>query len=368
MPTFGQNAANISSIIYSNNSLVEADINTSRYKLFAKFEELPLIDEISSKKFTVSASTQDAVFLEDGAFGRALRMKPLTTLQYGLGISSVTTFSMGFWLNPVNIIPTVNSQTGLPNYYRMGLIDKANYQLNGSSGIIEIIEGQTAFSISEECREDGKNRMRILLNMPAGSVVYETSEYTSGEWHFFWVAFSGPAQTIKVFIDGIEDTGLTQVSGSASLGSLVQTSTPLRINNSAHGFNSLIRGNYGLLDELIYETGFTTSPEIIGRHINLGSEFVVNETLLNLEEVYHAFAYDDPTTIDISSVYSNGKNIYAGRSDGRVFRGDRTMWRARRDFANKDEIRFIKSKVLASDSIVDFEDGALKLVKATARI
>jgi hypothetical protein len=368
MPTFGSEANNVSAIVYSNNSLVGSDINTSKYRLFAKFEELPLVDEISGKKFTVNAASQDSIFLEDGAFGRSLRLKPLTSLQYGLDDPSITTFSMGFWLNPVNITPTVNSQTGLPSYYRMSLIDKANYQLNGSSGIIEIVEGQTAFSISEECREDGKNRMRILLNLPAGSVVYETSEYAAQEWHYFWIAYSGPAQTIQVFIDGISDSGLTKVSGSASLGSLVSTSTPLRINNSAHGFNSLVRGNYGLIDELIYETGFTTSPDIIGRHINLGSEFVVNETLLNLEEIYQAFAYDDPTTIDISSVYSNGKNIYAGRSDGRVFRGDRTMWRARRDFANKDEIRFIKSKVLASDSIVDFEDGALKLVKATARI
>ena len=44
------------------------------------------------------------------------------------------------------------------------------------------------------------------------------------------------------------------------------------------------------------------------------------------------------------------------------------MWQVRRDFANKDEIKFVKKNVFDSSSEISVEDGALKLYKASVRI
>jgi len=357
----------ITQIIYSSTSVKNSDID-DQFILFSKFESAPLIDEISGNKFVISSSGQDNIFVDSGAFGNALRMKPLTELSYLFESPIFTSFSLGFWLKPVNVAPTINTQTGIPNFYRMGLIDRAQFQLS-SSGMIETVPDETDFVVYEECVNNGKNTMYILLeSSEGGSVIYKTSEYKSGLFHYFWIAYSGPAGQLRVFIDGVSDN-TTLVEGDGVPSSLNSgTSTPLHINRSAIGHNTLLRGNFGMLDELVFQKNFISDTETIARHINLGSEFVINKSLSNTQEVYQAFTYDDPTTIDISSIYSNGKNIYVGRTDGKVFKGDRTMWRSRKDFSNREEINFIKKRLLSSDAVVDVENGALKLLKASARI
>jgi hypothetical protein len=44
------------------------------------------------------------------------------------------------------------------------------------------------------------------------------------------------------------------------------------------------------------------------------------------------------------------------------------MWQVRRDFANKDEVKFVKKNFFGSNSIVDTQDGSLKLYKSSVRI
>lgn len=335
---------------------------------FFKFESVPLVDNISGRRATVDASEGTALpFLEEGAFGKALRLRPLSSIQYGVNLpASLPAFSLGFWLSSVNVSPAVNATTGVLNYYRMGVVDKASFETD-SNNVVQANTDDSTFAVYEECRENNKNRMYIHLVTDTGSNIDAvTEEYTAGVFHYFWITFSSDAQTVMIYIDGKPAQLDITTNGWHPL--MVNQSIPFHINKSGLGHEALLRGNFGLIDELIFQTEFVVSEDIIGRHINYGSEYAVNNALLLREETHQAFAYDDPTTVDVNSICSNGTNIYAGRSDGRLLKGDRTMWKVRRDFANRDEIRYVKKNIISSDSVVDISNGALRLSKASVRI
>lgn len=339
----------------------------SSVKFFFKFESLPIVDNVTGRRAVIDVSSSAGrPFLEDGAFGQALRMRPQSVIQYNTTMpSSLAEFSLGFWLKSVNIEPSVNVSTGDLNYYRLALLDKSTFEADGDD-IISVEEDET-FVLYEECLSDSKNRLRIhLRDTDSNEYEFVTQEYSTGEFHHFWITYNGSGGIFSVYIDGklaefsVDDTVPAELQ--------VNMSVPFHLNKSSLGYGGLLRGNFGLIDELVFQTDFIQSGEILARHINYGSEYALDNSLLYREETNQAFAYDDPTTIDIVSVCSNGTNVYAGRTDGKLLKGDRTMWRVRRDFANRDEIRFVKKNILASDYIASVEDGALKLFKASVRI
>ena len=199
-------------------------------------------------------------------------------------------------------------------------------------------------------------------------MIFSSEEYTTGEFHYFWFSYNGVGQVAKLFIDG-KESQLTMEQGSEVPVELSHyPTTPFHINLSGIGNASLLRGNSGLIDEVIVMSQSYFDEDTIGRHINLGSEFAINGALLTRNEVSAGFAFDDPTALSLNAVYSNGKNIYMGRSDGKLFRGDRLLWQARKDFANKDEIDFLRANILGDDSIISIDDGALTIKKASVRI
>ena len=123
-----------------------------------------------------------------------------------------------------------------------------------------------------------------------------------------------------------------------------------------------------MIDELVYQNDFMADDNILYRHINLGSEFVIDKNLINSQQISQGFVFDDQDTVNFNAVHSNGKNIYAGRSDGVVLSGDRRIWRSRKDFSNPQEFNFIKYKKMASDSVVNVSNGELRVFKSTVRI
>lgn len=369
MPSFFASASSVASMsVASVDKKWAKELYGSSTKFFFKFETSPLVDNITGRRAAIiSPSSAGRPFLEDGAFGKALRLRPQSVIQYNTTMPSVLDeFSLGFWLMPVNVQPSVNATTGELNYYRLALIDKSTFEDDGADEIVAVEADQT-FVIYEECRSNGKNAMKIQLRGSDNSKYeYETEEYSTGEFHHFWITYSGPAETFAVYIDGKQ----TELSGNEDVPAdlVINMSVPFHINKSALGHNGLLRGNFGLIDELVFQTEYVASGDILSRHINLGSEYAIDNNLLNREEVHQAFVYDDPTTIDVLSVCSNGTNVYAGRTDGKLLKGDRTMWKVRRDFANRDEIRYVKKNILSADHTITVEDGALKLFKASVRI
>jgi hypothetical protein len=333
-------------------------------RIFLKFESAPLIDEISGQ--VVMLSGEQFPFLEKTDYGNGIRLKPKSSLSTPLLLQNTSEFSIGFWLRPHWVTPTISPLTNLPVYYRMALFDKSAFSYSSYGGFVSSSNG--TFVIYEESREDGFNVMKIqLTSSDKRTVSVETERYETGKMHHFWIAYYGPSRRLEVYINGVQ-AKLFSEDGLAIPQSLNSNSYYFNINNSAIGYSALIRANAGLLDELVVLNSYVVDSKTLANVINLGVEYIIDKSLLYKDIVHKCFACDDPTSLGVTSVLSNGKNFYAGRNDGVVFRGDRTMWQVRRDFANKDEIKFVKKNVFDSSSEISVEDGALKLYKASVRI
>lgn len=347
-----------------DNNEIDLQRRIAQLLAFFKFESLPFIEEVSLEVLN-NEGTQAPV-LEIGAFGNGCRFRPQSRFSFPLELLNNRSLTIGFWLKPNNILPTVSSSTGLLVYYRTALIDKAEYEYSAGSGLVTISNG--TFSIYEECRDNNKNILKIhLFGSDDNEVVLSTSDYECDKMHHFWIVYDGSLGQVKVFIDGVP-RDVTVEEGEIPSTIRMSIGTYFNFNKSAVGYNALLRTNTGLIDEVVLINDAIIDQETIGRHINFGTEFAVDETLRWRQEVYQIFGFDDPTALHIGDIYSNGSNIYAGRSDGKLFKGSRLMWEVRRDFANNEEDSFIKKNLLATDSEITFEEGYLKISKANIQI
>lgn len=359
MPTFVQTGS-----ISLNDAALSLVKKRRSVTAFFKFEVFPFVEE-TSLDILVNEGSQSPV-VEDAAFGNGCRFRPQSRFSFPMELRSNNRLSVGFWLKPVNVRPTINPASGETVYYRSALFDKAEFSYSASSSIVTVEGG--SFVFFEECRDSNKNVLKILLVSDNDEqCVVSSIEYTCDVLHYFWIVYDGLTQSVSIYIDGIQRE-VTIEDGNIPQQLNFARGTAFNLNKSAIGFNSLLRTNTGLLDELSFFSEAMTDLSVIGRIINYGTEFAIDETLFNREEVHQGFAFDDPTSLQINTVYSNGTNIYAGRSDGRVFKGDRLLWEVRRDFANAEEERFIKKNLLSTDSVITFEDGALKIEKAAVQI
>lgn len=351
-------ALNIAKADYSRSLISNA-------KFLMKFESSPFREELSDQ--LLQSSGEQYSFPEKSVYGNGLRMRPKASLFLPLLLSKTDEFSFGFWLRPFWISPTVNPLTNTSVYYRMSLFDKSNFSYSSSTGFVTATDGTFAFY--EECREDGLNVLKIYLRSSDGTdVVVETEAYLSGKFHHFWISYYGPSRKLNVFIDGKAVRLFSEDGLSIPENLNDNSSVYFHINNSAIGYSSLLRNNAGLLDEVVFSGKYTVDGKTIAKIINVGAEAIVEQSLFYQGIVSNCFAFDDPTSLGVTSVLSNGKNFYAGRNDGVLFKGDRTMWQVRRDFASQDEIKFVKKNIFDADSIVSVENGALKLFKASVRI
>lgn len=345
------------------NSIAQAR-QSAKLVAFFKFESFPFIEETSLK--VLNNDGEQPPVVEKGAFGDGCRFRPQSRFSFPLELKSDSALTIGFWLQPKNILPTVSASDASVVYYRSSLFGKASYSYSSTSGMVSIEEG--SFVLYEECRDNNKNVLRIHLVGDDGSeVIVITPEYDCDIFHHFWITYNGLSREVVVFIDGIRKTIAIE---DGEVPSTINKSfdISMNFNLSAIGYNALLRTNTGLLDELVIMDQAITDISVISRHINYGTEFAIDETLKWREETYQSFGFDDPTALHINCVYGNGTNIYVGRSDGKIFKGDRIMWESRHNFADEEEDAILTKKLLASDSSITFEEGALKIYKGNIRI
>jgi len=336
-----------------------------RARSFLKFESFPIKDTINGT-FVQNIGSESPI-LEIGAFGNGIRLRPNTILSLGYVPKDRRQLSLGFWWSPGWMRPAVGQNDNLPAYYRSPIVSRSNFSLDLVSG--DLTAEDATFVIYEESIENELNRMYILLENPDNEQsVWVSPTYSTGQFHYMWISYDGVQGRIALYIDGIEQS-LTLESGSGVPSTLnVNQSVQLRINQSAVGKNSLLRKSFASIDELFVEDARQFDPLIIARHINFGSEYVYDSQLSRREKLHNGFSYDDPSAITVSAAFSNGTNIYTGRTDGQVFKGDRLLWKSRRDFSNRDEINFVKPRYLSTESSVSVDNGALRVSKASVRL
>lgn len=334
---------------------------------FVKFENFPIVDEMSGALCEVLGSENPS--FTQGVSGRALKMQPRTGVSVPFRFFSRSRFTLGFWLKPVWLSPSIDRSTGDQRLYRMPIVNYSNISLNQSN---DEYEASTGFCVFEECLPNGTNILYIFLDGGDGNscLMKSISSYSADRFRNFYISYSGSDRKIALFIDG-KRVLMDFIQGvQVPLSLLFDSTTPagVQINTSAIGYSGLVRKNFGSLDEFYIQNEYSSSSEVVARHINFGTEFVLFNNLRNQEQAHMVFAFDDPSSLNATAVHSNGNSLYVGRSDGRLYRGDKLLWQSRIDFSNSDEEKYIRKRLLAKDSQIKVEDGVLKITKGVARL
>lgn len=336
---------------------------------FTKLESVPIIDEISGQR--VRSIGEEPPIFGTGVSGRAYQMRPRSALQMPFRTSTNSEFSISFWLKPAWLQPVIDLNTTETKYYRMPLINFSSITLNE---ITNFYDAQYGFNIFEESREDGFNYLHVMIAPAEGggvpTIVKASTPYKANKFHHIYVAYNGGARALNIFIDNVESekefVQMDSIPRSFEFNNLLPKG--IELNTDAPGFSGLVRPNFGTIEEFYYSSKYNGDSETVSRHINLGSELVAFNSLKHEDITNICFAFDDPTSLAMTSVYSNGTNVYAGRSDGRIYRGDRLLWQSRRDFSNSEEIDFVSPKLLSTEASVTVGDGVLRVDQSMVRL
>jgi len=338
----------------------------SNYPTFIKFESLPILDEVSNRSNTVVGSENPS--FSEGVSGNGLKMRPRSGVDIGISLRSKTKFSLSFWLKPSWLRPVLSLDSNDINYYRLSLLNYSNISLNE---VTNIYEASTGFCVFEESIESEQNLLYVFMDSLEGSILIKTKNpYKTSDFHHMYIAYSGAARVLNIYIDG-KPVETEFVEGSqVPLFFSKDNNTPisLQLNQSAPGFSGLVRNNSGIIDELYFSNEYEGDSETVARHINFGSEFVAFNSLKNKDQSTCMFGFDDPSSIVLKSIFSNGNNVYAGRSDGRVYKGDRLLWQSRRDFSNREEMGFVKKSLLSETAEISISDGSLVINQGSVRL
>jgi hypothetical protein len=325
----------------------------SNTRLHLTFDNLPITDPVGS---TIAVTGSPS--LSNGIHGSSLEMKGIKASCPAFSFTNKLSF--GFWLQPVNPGLASNGQP-----LNMAVI--AQGPVTYSSG--QFIANSPTFIVYEQTQNDGTNKLVILLSGQTGlfvpvSIKITSSAYTTGVFHHFFLNYDGASGTAKLYIDLAEDLATVR---TGTVPTTLNSSTTFTLNKITEGYTYQSVENEGAIDDLVIFNKVITLSEI-QRVANMGALFVADTSYSNVEEIYQGFIVDDPSTVQITSVFANRGNIYVGRTDGKLLRGVRSLWESRHEFSDNRELNTVTVISKTDDNNLSVNDGILKLQNEVIRI
>jgi hypothetical protein len=315
-------------------------------KLYVKFDDETLIDEITNNTF-VATGTDLIVDILSGGLGYGMKHNQSLELS-NFPFSISTDFSIGFWLYPQNQGQVINPDTGVITNLIMPLISF----FSGTEPIIEITE------ISQS---NDTNFLSIRLEEIYSAT---TEEYDVDMFHFVYISWKGETGSITIFIDGKEQVTTTSGTVVTSIGGATMNMFINKISET--GFN--ITQNIGFIDDLVVFNDSKKAAQRSSNAINFSVDYIVDDTLVNLNESGQSFLFNDPATVRTTSMTDDLSFIYVARDDGKILRGSPLFWEVRKVFSENNEKDLIEETVLDNGSPSSLDGGFLKIESSVVRL
>lgn len=324
--------------------------------LFLNVTNSSLTNAVSGNVF----DTFGSITTTNGIFGTALQLTGDTYYDVD-ALSSITNqFTFSFRLTSTNPGMVTNPNDNSTQPLQMALFNKST--LSYSSGTGQTVATNDMFSMWEETQSDGTNVMKIQVN-GATSATRTSLPYTVGVSHHFWIEYG--SSSLNVYIDGaIANGSLSGTVPSSLTGSVAR----FGINKGLASFGYQMSRNFGILEDLFISSQADSSVTDIFRALDLGAIYVADSTKVTQDEVSFGSTFDDTSTIQVNAIYGNRGNVYVGRSDGTLTKGNRTIWESRRDFANADEINYMTIITRSTTDNYVVQQGALTVTNAIIRV
>jgi hypothetical protein len=322
------------------------------------FDALPLTNPVGTAVVVSGTPT-----LTDGIHRNAMNMS-------GVRINSphvtmTNKFGIGFWLKPVNQGLAENPITHESLPLRQAIAAQGSW--NYSSG--QFIGNNHQFVVYEETQDDGTNKLVACVNglssgMSNVTLSLKSSAYSCNEWHHFFINYSG-GSFFDIYIDTVLD--VNSISSGTMPVTLSTSTFDLTLNTAAPGFTYQVVQNTGEIDDFVIFNSYRSLDDI-QRIANQGALYVADSAYANVNEIHQGFIVDDPSTVQITSVFANRGNIYVGRTDGKLLRGVRSLWESRHEFSDLRELDLLTVVKKTADNTLSVTNGVLQLKNEIIRI
>ena len=324
----------------------------SDLKLLLRFQTASLYEEVSSTTMrSVGGAPEilsgggyvmanDQYLIGDGANGGG----------YNIGISD--TFTLGFWLYPVNPGMATDPSSGDAVSISMPVISLNEI---GSSEV-------AAVEITENTTVDGENNLTISFD--GGSYSASSEDYAPLVWHYFWVVYDGA--TFSIYVDGVQHT-LQNPSGSLP-SSINGTRLDMYINHSLTGYAYNVAKNYGYISDIFLMDLVNNLAVDMQKVINDGVKYLVDDTYTDIDIEKSSIYFNDPDTIIVTSSIDDMSYVYVGRNDGKILRGSPLFWETRRSFSENGEVDLLGLSADDNGDTWSIVDGFLELKNINVRL
>lgn len=335
-----------------------------------------LEDEISDDDF-VCAGLLPSTYQQ---FQRYNLLLDETQTKYGLELESNKVYSagdissfvsgtyklgIGFWWNVASAIGmTRHSVTRNLTPQIAPIIAKADSTISGGFETTSNAE----FIISEIGYSNEQNQIELAICIGGGmpTNVFRSEPYLPGLHHVFVNYYDIDASVgfARLDIDG--KTG----SLYSTVGGLSTQSGELRLNDISYGYTahhtSHASGNF-ISDLIVKSSASATSDDSI-RMFRYGWEHIARTDLIYNEFSFFGVSYQQPTTIDTNQIYVEGDNIFVVRSDGKIFKGFRSIWEREFNYPDENSLNSLKISKQDGTRKAEWTIDGLKLTGAVVTI
>jgi hypothetical protein len=359
-------------------------------KLLLKFDDINLIESISSTSMVAAGGNTSVDILPDGMGYIMKQDQYLSQEEFsgdGFYLDINQELIIGFWLYPGDpgLVDDSNPsgrslKDGIVEPVQMPLIDITSYGH----------ENYSLISIKEKTYNNESNFLIVELRDEQNTSGLEwyrfsTSTYTAGLWHYFWIVYDGVNKSLNVYVDGslqfynekVSDNELTKPNQQSNdVPSVIHTShSELYINRSAEGYSYNIAGNYGFVDDIVIFNEITNSKKNLQRSINFSIDYVVDKDFVNIDKDFYGVMFNDPSTIRINSFVDDQSFVFLTQNNGQILRGSPLFWENRKIFSDPREANLYDESIVSATgsesdaaTCVDAEGNPTGFLKITNSI
>lgn len=322
----------------------------SSAKMLLRFNDLTLIDSVSSDSFSINGGTT-ATFRSDNTGMVMERDKYIYMDSASLSISNK--FTIGFWLTPTWPGMGQNPDNSLRSM-KINLLDIGNGSVSGGNVAITA----PLLTLQERTIEGGN--LEFYIDLGDGAYTAQTYGYYSPyDAHHFWIVYDGTSPSLTLYIDG----GNRDLNASGAVPASISATSPIvSINRMIKPASDTI-SNKGIIDEFVILNDAVSTRSDIQKAMNNGIDYLIDDSLSSFVSMEYPIMFDDPAAVRVNGSFNDGAYIYLAKSNGDIARGAPKFWEVRKEYANDAERRTVQQteSLQLENDFLRINDGIVSL-------
>ena len=242
-------------------------------------------------------------------------------VSYEVDVSSFVngSFTIGFWLQISSALGYVrHAVTREKTPKTAPVVAKAERSIVDNQELLEMAN----FVIIEQAASATTNRLVLMLSQDGVSIANSISSapYSVGVHHFL-ITYDLDNSQARIDVDG--SFGSWQTAPASTYHSI----SSVKLNAINPDYVSHQSNNRSTIIKDLYLQNEPSLDETAGiRNFTYGVDYVTDLSLSEIEFANFAFSFSQPNTIATNSILATGSNIYLGRSNGDILKGEQPIW------------------------------------------